>query len=128
MEATTPRYTSPEILMGIGRHSKESDVFAFGMVMIEVGGNEFAPSQITLSFGEGFHNQSPVQQLNFLRSRSDDHAGGTSGATHSPQLDGAPVEIGPTVLDGESPRPPQDGSSDRAAVSFFSPHGECSTH
>ena len=35
--STTARYTSPEILREIGRHSKESDVFAFGMVMIEVG-------------------------------------------------------------------------------------------
>ena len=37
MEAITPRYTSPEILRDAGRHSRESDVFSFGMVMIEVG-------------------------------------------------------------------------------------------
>ena len=54
-QANTPRYTSPEILKSIGRHSRESDVFAFGMVMIEVGDNNFAPSQITLSVGKGFH-------------------------------------------------------------------------
>ena len=36
----TPRWTAPEILRGIGPHSKESDVFSFGMVMIEVGGDE----------------------------------------------------------------------------------------
>jgi len=84
MEATTPRYASPEILRDTGRHSKESDVFAFGMVMIEVGGNGFTSSQMTLSFGEGFHQQSPVQKLDVLRSRSDDYGGETSGATHSP--------------------------------------------
>ena len=33
----TARYTSPEILKGGERHSRRSDVFAFGMVMIEVG-------------------------------------------------------------------------------------------
>ena len=59
--AHTPRYTSPEILRDAARHSKESDVFAFGMVMIEVGGNKFASSQINLSVGEGFHQKSPVQ-------------------------------------------------------------------
>ena len=32
----TARYSSPEILMETGRHSREADVFAFGMVMIEV--------------------------------------------------------------------------------------------
>jgi serine/threonine protein kinase len=59
--ATTARYTSPEVLKNAGRHSKESDVFSFGMVMIEVGDNNFAASQITLFVGEGFHWQSPVQ-------------------------------------------------------------------
>ena len=33
----TLRFTAPEILRGEKPHSKESDVFAFGMVMIEVG-------------------------------------------------------------------------------------------
>ena len=33
----TPRFTAPEILKGAKCHSKESDVFAFGMVIIEVG-------------------------------------------------------------------------------------------
>ena len=37
----TARYTSPEILNQTGRHSMESDVFSFGMVMIEVGGYIF---------------------------------------------------------------------------------------
>ena len=59
--ANTARYTSPEILKDAARHSKESDVFAFGMVMIEVGGNKFAPFQINLFVGEGFHQKSPVQ-------------------------------------------------------------------
>ena len=35
----TPRFTAPEILRDIATHSKESDIFAFGMVVIEVGGN-----------------------------------------------------------------------------------------
>lgn len=33
---TTIRYSAPEILMDTERHCKESDVFAFGMVIIEV--------------------------------------------------------------------------------------------
>ena len=43
----TARYSSPEILREGARHSRESDVFAFGMVMIEVGDNGSAPCQIT---------------------------------------------------------------------------------
>jgi len=35
----TVQYTAPEILKG-SRHSKASDVFSFGMVMIEVGCDE----------------------------------------------------------------------------------------
>ena len=35
----TPRYTAPEILKDGAPHSKESDVFSFGMVVIEVGGD-----------------------------------------------------------------------------------------
>ena len=30
------RWTAPEILRATGTHSKEADVFSFGMVMIEV--------------------------------------------------------------------------------------------
>ena len=39
----TPRWASPEILKGDKFHSTESDVFAFGMVMIEVGDNGYPP-------------------------------------------------------------------------------------
>ena len=42
-QGITARYTAPEILRGAGRHSMESDVFSFGMVMIEVGGYIFPP-------------------------------------------------------------------------------------
>ena len=35
--SATARFTSPEVLKGIELPSKGSDVFAFGMVMIEVG-------------------------------------------------------------------------------------------
>jgi len=54
-QGNTPRYTAPEILNG-ARHSKESDVFAFGMVTIEVG-DETTPCKLTSSVGEGFHRQ-----------------------------------------------------------------------
>ena len=43
----TVRYASPEILREPGRSSRESDVFAFGMVMIEVRDNGYAPCPIT---------------------------------------------------------------------------------
>ena len=39
----TARYTSPEILKGGERHSRRSDLFAFGMVMIEVGDHGSPP-------------------------------------------------------------------------------------
>jgi len=32
----SPRWTAPEILSGQGTYSKEADIFAFAMVMIEV--------------------------------------------------------------------------------------------
>ena len=38
-QGITARYTAPETLKGLGCHSKESDVFAFGMVITEVGGH-----------------------------------------------------------------------------------------
>ena len=56
---STPRYTAPEILNG-ARHSKESDVFAFGMVTIEVG-DESTPCKLTSSVVEGFHRQGSFQ-------------------------------------------------------------------
>ena len=60
----TARFTAPEVLKN-GRHSKESDVFAFGMVVIEVGDDGSAPRQITLLV-EGLHWQGPVQYMHFL--------------------------------------------------------------
>lgn len=56
----TARFTAPEVLKGIGRTSKESDVFAFGMVIIEVSGDESTPHQLTLLV-EGFHLQGSIQ-------------------------------------------------------------------
>ena len=49
----TPRWTAPEVLQ-FGKTTKESDVFSFGMVIIEVGGGRsviFA----TLFIDEAFH-------------------------------------------------------------------------
>ena len=36
-QATTLRFTAPELLQARAPHSKASDIFAFGMVVIEVG-------------------------------------------------------------------------------------------
>jgi len=58
-QGNTPRYTAPEILNG-ARHSKESDVFAFGMVTAEVSG-EPTPRKLPSSVGEGFHRQNSFQ-------------------------------------------------------------------
>ncbi|KAF9789156.1 kinase-like domain-containing protein, partial [Thelephora terrestris] len=38
-QANTPRFTAPEVLQGRAPHSSKSDVFAFAMVVIEVGGD-----------------------------------------------------------------------------------------
>jgi len=56
----TPRYTAPEILKGVAIHSKESDVFAFGMVVIEVGADEFIPCKKILPVRLGFYRQGSV--------------------------------------------------------------------
>ena len=45
VQGATARYTAPEILKGVANHSKESDVFAFWMVMVEVRADEFIPLQ-----------------------------------------------------------------------------------
>lgn len=41
----TARWCAPEILKNGQPASKESDIFAFGMVIIEVGSDGFAPAQ-----------------------------------------------------------------------------------
>ena len=41
----TFRYAAPEILKNVAHRSKESDVFAFAMVVIEVRGHGFTPRQ-----------------------------------------------------------------------------------
>lgn len=56
----TPRFTAPEILKDIARHNKESDVFAFGMVVIEVGGDLPTPYKTNSSVDQGFHRQCSV--------------------------------------------------------------------
>jgi len=61
VQGTTARYTAPEILNGVARHSKESDVFAFGMVVVEVGADEPVPYKIILFVGPGIHRQGSVQ-------------------------------------------------------------------
>ena len=54
------RYSAPEILKCLGQYSQESDVFAFGMVMIGVGGR-FTPCETASSLYSGFHWGCPVQ-------------------------------------------------------------------
>ena len=58
---STLRYAAPEILKGAAHHSKESDVFAFGMVVIEVRGHGFTPRQTPSLVYQGFHWQTSVQ-------------------------------------------------------------------
>ena len=60
-QGTTARYTAPEILKGVGSHTKESDVFAFGMVVIEVGADESISPKANLSVDSGFYRQGPIQ-------------------------------------------------------------------
>ena len=105
----TVRYTSPEILREGRRHSRESDVFAFGMVMIEVGDNRSVPCQVTWSIGTGLHQQSSVRQLSHPHRDGEDRQRRASGATHSPWFDGSPVDIDSAVLVGGSARPPPNG-------------------
>ena len=105
----TVRYTSPEILREGRRHSRESDVFAFGMVMIEVGDNGSAPCQITWSVGKGLHQRSSVQQITYPRRDCDGHRWRASRTTHSSRFDGSSVDIDSTMLVGRSARPPLDG-------------------
>ena len=57
----TPRWAAPEILKGVAHHSKESDVSAFGMVVIEVRGHGFTPRKTPSLVYQGFHWQSSVR-------------------------------------------------------------------
>lgn len=52
-------YTSPEISNGASC-SKESDIFAFGMVVVEVGGDRFSSREIASLGYQGFHRQGTV--------------------------------------------------------------------
>ena len=44
-DSYTTRWCAPEILLGEQPASKESDIFSFGMVVIEVGGGQLVPCQ-----------------------------------------------------------------------------------
>ena len=59
---TTARYTAPEILKGVGKHSRESDVFAFGMVVIEVGGDESIPCKLAYMLVQVFTGKAPFSE------------------------------------------------------------------
>jgi len=58
-QGATARYTAPEILKGVANHSKESDVFAFGMVMVEVGANESIPRKGPYPLVQAFTGKVP---------------------------------------------------------------------
>ena len=57
----TSRYSAPEVLKEPVQHSKRSDVFAFGMVMIEVGGDKHTSYETASSSCPGFHRGEAVQ-------------------------------------------------------------------
>jgi len=116
--ANTPRWTAPEILMGSGYHSKESDVFSFGMVVIEVRGDESTACQTISSVDEDFHRQGSVQRFYYSHGHVGHHFWKASGATHSPQFHGLLMDIDPTMLGGETAGPPTDGSCNKTAVSL----------
>ena len=114
----TPRYTAPEILNG-AQHSKESDVFAFGMVTIEVG-DESTPCKLSSSVGEGFHRQGSFQRFDIRRSYDEYHLREASRTTSSSWFHRPLVDIDSTVLGAQTARPPTDGSSDKTVVSHSS--------
>jgi len=58
-QGITARYTAPEILKSDTRHTKESDVFSFGMVMVVVG-DESASCRVISFVDEGLHRQRSV--------------------------------------------------------------------
>ena len=55
----TGRWCAPEILRGEQRTSKESDIFSFGMVIIEVGGDQFVLRQRPYSLVKVFTGEAP---------------------------------------------------------------------
>ena len=109
------RYVSPEILKGVVRHSKESDVFAFGMVVIEVGDDESIPHNVTLSV-EGFHWQGSVHYMRSLCSQGKHSHRRAPGATRSPRFYGSPVDNDTKVLGGKTRRQNSDGFGDKTTV------------
>ena len=118
-QGTTARYTAPEILRGVESHSKESDVFAFGMVVVEVRADESTQCKTTLSVGSGIHRQGSVQWIWCCHSHSSHYRWGPSKATHPPQFHRPLVGINSAVLGGGTAKAPMDRSSAKTAVSFF---------
>lgn len=57
------RWTAPELLVSGQGVSKESDVFSFGMVMIEVGGDRSAEYQLPYPLMKVFTGEVPFKSL-----------------------------------------------------------------
>ena len=114
---STARWAAPEVLRGASP-SEKSDVFSFGMVMMEVGDDGSASSQVTLSVNEGLHWRRSVQQLYRRSSYNKHNIRGTSEAARPPQFHRPLMGVESAVLEGGTARPPADGSSDKAPVSF----------
>lgn len=45
-DGNTARWSAPELLMNGQPATKESDIFSFGMVMVEVGSDKFTPAPL----------------------------------------------------------------------------------
>ena len=116
----TLRWTAPEVLRSGQGVTKESDVFSFGMVMIEVGSNRpITPLTANSPIDEGFYWRSSLSTGDGIRGR-DAHSGWRSTrATHSSQIHGPSVGTNQEVLEASGTRPPEDGGCTGGIVSFW---------
>jgi serine/threonine protein kinase len=89
----TPRWTAPEILREGILASKESDIFALGMVIYEVRRRSASVVPTALPFGGGFRRERSVSQRLGAGGSGQYHGREASRAAYQPQTDGSLVGI-----------------------------------
>ena len=116
----TLRWTAPEVLGSSQGVTKQSDVFSFGMVMIEVGSNRsITPLTANSPTNEGFYRRSSLSTGDGIGGRDAHPRWRSTRATHSSQIHGSSMGTNQEVLEASGGRPPEDGGRTGGIVSFW---------